>query len=78
VPEKAKACPECGSCEETGWSDSGKCDSLGIPDDSFDYNEFVENEFGPKKSGAQAPAVFWRIVAVVLLIAAILLFLQIK
>jgi uncharacterized membrane protein YvbJ len=70
VPERAKACPECGSCEETGWSESAKCDALGIPDESFDYNEFVENEFGAKKSGTQGPSILWKIVAVIVLIAA--------
>ena len=74
VPAKAKACPECGSCEETGWSDSAKCDALGIPDDSFDYNEFVENEFSPKKASPQGLAVFWKVVAIVVLLSALFFF----
>jgi hypothetical protein len=78
VPERAKACPECGSCEETGWSDSAKCDALGIPDDSFDYNEFVENEFGDKKAVRQGPPLFWRIVAALVLLAALFLFWRFK
>jgi hypothetical protein len=66
VPEKAKACPECGACEETGWSDEAKADALGIPDDSFDYDEYVKREFegeNPKrKFGA-----LWVVTAIVLL-----------
>ena len=66
VPPKAKACPECGACEETGWSDEARADALGIPDDTFDYDEYVKREFegeNPKrKFGA-----LWFITAVVLL-----------
>lgn len=46
VPDHAKACPECGSCEETGWSDKAYADNLGIPDDEFDYENFIKEEFG--------------------------------
>jgi len=46
VPRRAKACPECGADEKTGWSDTAHADNLGIPDENFDYNEFVKDEFG--------------------------------
>jgi uncharacterized membrane protein YvbJ len=45
LPRKAKACPECGSDENTGWSDSAYAGRLGIPDEDFDYNRFVQEEF---------------------------------
>ena len=65
VPRRARACPECGSDESTGWSDSAHAQSLDLPDEEFNYDEFVEREFGrPKKSRRQ---LFWWIVAVVLL-----------
>jgi hypothetical protein len=53
VPPKAKACPGCGSDEKTGWSDSAHADNLGIPDENFDYDKFVKEEFGsvPKPRG---------------------------
>ena len=47
VPRNAKSCPACGSDEETGWSDSAHADHLGIPDENFDYDQFVQEEFGP-------------------------------
>ena len=47
VPPRAKACPECGADESTGWSDSAQADRLGIPDDNFDYDRFVKEEFAP-------------------------------
>jgi hypothetical protein len=51
VPERARACPHCGADESTGWSDSAKCQRLGIPDDEpFDAEEFAEEEFGEPRS----------------------------
>ncbi|MFH1023537.1 MAG: zinc ribbon domain-containing protein [Planctomycetota bacterium] len=32
VPERAKACPECGSDEKTGWSPDTLYDGLDLPD----------------------------------------------
>ncbi|HVY70812.1 MAG TPA: zinc-ribbon domain-containing protein [Verrucomicrobiae bacterium] len=49
IPERARACPECGSCEETGWSDRAHTERLGLPDEEFDYNRFVREEFGERK-----------------------------
>ena len=49
VPQGAKACPECGACDETGWSDRTRYDGLDLPDDAFDYNEFSRRECGQAK-----------------------------
>jgi hypothetical protein len=71
VPPKAKACPECGADEQTGWSDKAHADNLGLPDEEFDYHEFVEREFGsgkPKPSGVN-----WLWWSVALLLLAVLL-----
>jgi hypothetical protein len=68
VPANARACPECGSDEETGWSDKAREQELGVPDDDFNYEEFVKEEFG--KEGEVRPrgiARFWWVVAVILL-----------
>jgi hypothetical protein len=46
VPANARACPECGADEETGWSERAQAQRLGLPDDEFDYDEFVKEEFG--------------------------------
>ena len=45
VPVGATACPECGSDESTGWSERARYDSLDLPDENFDYEEFVKREF---------------------------------
>lgn len=46
VPRNARACPECGADEKSGWSEEAYADSLGLPDDKFDYDQFVKDEFG--------------------------------
>lgn len=69
IPRKAKACPECGSCEETGWSDEAQTGALGLPDDSFDYDKFVENEFGNDKPVPRGIKPIWWVTAVLLLFA---------
>jgi hypothetical protein len=71
VPAKAKACPHCGACDKTGWKDDS-ADGLDLPDEDFDYDKFVAEEFGtPQK--AKGPALIWKITAIVLLIVTILL-----
>lgn len=70
IPEKAKACPECGSCEETGWSEAAAADSLGLPDPQFDYDEFVQREFGGKEGARRRPVrLLWWFTAVAVLLA---------
>ena len=41
VPANAKACPACGADEKTGWSEEAYVGGLNLPDESFDYDEFV-------------------------------------
>jgi hypothetical protein len=50
VPRNAKACPECGADENTGWSEDSYAGNLGIPEESFDYEDFVKREFNSDKS----------------------------
>jgi hypothetical protein len=67
VPAKAKACPECGADEQTGWSDAGRADSLGIPSEDFDYDDYVKREFEGEKPRGKFGAV-WIVTAIVLLL----------
>ena len=68
VPPNAKACPECGSDEETGWSEQARAQELGLPDDQFDYDQFVKEEFGGENHGSRVRphgiSWFWWMVAV--------------
>lgn len=43
VPDKARACPHCGSDDRTGWSDSIYLDGVDLGDD-FDYEETLRRE----------------------------------
>jgi hypothetical protein len=67
VPANAKACPECGSDEQTGWSEEARVGGLDLPDENFSYDEFVKNEFGGGKPIPRGIPWFWWIIAVLLL-----------
>ncbi|MEZ5276126.1 MAG: zinc ribbon domain-containing protein [Opitutaceae bacterium] len=69
VPPGARACPGCGADERTGWGDDDASGSVDLPDDdAFDYDAFVEREFG---GGARPPGIrtIWWVTAIVLIIA---------
>jgi predicted nucleic acid-binding Zn ribbon protein len=67
VPAKAKACPECGADEKTGWSDQTVYDGTGIEDpDEFDYDEFVRREFGAGQRRSRRAWLWWITAAVIL------------
>ena len=68
VPPKDKACPGCGSDEKTGWSDSAHADNLGIPDESFDYGEFLKEEFG-RRAKPRGIHWLWWLTALVLVLS---------
>ena len=53
VPPSARACPECGADEASGWSEHAQAQRLGIPDDEFDYDEYVKEEFGSPQGPAE-------------------------
>jgi hypothetical protein len=69
VPPQAKACPECGSCEQTGWSERATYDRLELPAEDFDYEDFVKREFGPAQPKPRRIWWFWWAVAVAVLAA---------
>ena len=75
VPRDAKACPECGSDEQTGWSEQAVASGLGLPDDSFDYDRFVREEFGERHAVPDRVGWRWWVVAalVLLILAGILM-----
>lgn len=68
ISPNAKVCPECGSCEETGWGEKAHADNLGLPDEDFDYDDFVKREFGDKKPVPRGLGWFWWLVALILLV----------
>jgi zinc-ribbon domain len=67
IPRNAKVCPECGSDEQTGWSDSASAGNLDLPDENFDYNKFVKEEFSSQSPKPNHISWFWWIVALLVL-----------
>ena len=76
VPRGAKACPECGSCEETGWSEEASSGGLDLPDEEFDYDDFTKREFGGDKRPPSGVSPLWWLVAVAVVILFVLLLLR--
>lgn len=68
VPPRALACPECGADHNSGWKED-YLDGVDLPDEEFNYDDFVKQEFGGKIKPAISPV--WWVTAVVLLIALI-------
>lgn len=69
VPKDAKACPECGSDERTGWSEEAATGGLDLPEEHFDYEDFVEREFGAQGPVPRGVGWFWWAIGLALLIA---------
>ena len=68
VPGNALACPECGADHRSGWKvEADHYDAIDLPDDKFDYDEFVKQEFGasPKPPGIKS---IWWITAIILIV----------
>lgn len=66
IPCGAKACPQCGSDEETGWSEEALVSGLDLPEGNFNYNDFVKREFGGKTRNPVPRGLhwFWWLVAI--------------
>ena len=73
MPRNAKACPECGADEETGWSEEAKSQGLGLPDEHFDYEDFVKRELDQEGPAPRGIHWFWWVVAIAVMIGLVLL-----
>ncbi len=76
VPRDARSCPECGSDEQTGWSQETRADGLDLPEENFDYEDFVAREFGSRKPLPRGIHWFWWVIALVVLAAFLALWLR--
>jgi len=69
VPRKAKACPECGACDNTGWANEAGYESANLKEQEFDYDDFVVREFGDGgRPRAKKLHFIWVLVAVFLIL----------
>ena len=75
VPRQARCCPQCGADERTGWSEEACVSRLDLPDDSFDYDDFVKREFSGAEVKPRGISWAWWLTAVVLLIVGLWFFL---
>ncbi|MDW8309182.1 MAG: zinc-ribbon domain-containing protein [Verrucomicrobiales bacterium] len=75
VPRGAKACPECGSDEQTGWSEQARYDGLDLPEEEFDHEDFVRREFGSPSPIPRGVHWFWWWVAAGLVVGLLWLWL---
>ncbi len=68
VPERARACPDCGADHQTGWNEEATAgDGLDLPDQDFDYDAYIKREFG----AAPKPAPVKQIWIVALVVAVV-------
>ncbi len=74
VPPDALACPECGADHNSGWrEDADTYDAVDLPDEGFNYEEFVKREFGSSLKPAAIKPVWW-ITAILLIVAFIVIY----
>src|SRR6266571_8429298 len=74
VPRRALACPQCGADHNSGWrEDADTYDGVDLPDEGFNYEEFVKQEFGSSPKTAAIKPVWW-ITAILLIIAFIVIY----
>ena len=59
----ARACPACGSDEQTGWSERALTDSLDLTDEEFSHDEFVRREFSGSEKIPRGIHWLWWLVA---------------
>lgn len=73
VPPRALACASCGADHRSGWrEDAAIHNGTDLPDDDFDYDEFVRREFGGSARPAGLKPLWWA-TAIVLLVVFVLL-----
>lgn len=77
VPRRSLACPNCGADHNSGWRDDADSeDGLDLPDNDFDYNEFVRREFGQQLKPAGIKPIWWITAIVLVLLSVVLFFLR--
>ena len=63
------ACDCCGACERSGWrAESDVYDGVDLPDEDFNYDDFIAKEFGEGSAKRSMKNVWWW-VGVILAIA---------
>jgi len=71
IPARAKACPECGADERTGWAEQSIYDGLDLPEESFSDESIDAEATAARERGRQVTQWFWRGVGLLVLAALI-------
>ena len=76
VPPRVLACPECGADHNSGWrEDAESYDGLDLPEDNFNYDDFVQREFASGLKPAGIKTIWWITAIIVLIVSLALYFL---
>lgn len=76
VPRSALACPECGADHNSGWREGAETyEGLDLPDEDFDYDQFVREEFGSSIKPAGIKTIWWLTAILVIIVSVALYFL---
>ena len=60
IPRNALACPECGADYNSGWrEDAHTYDAVDLPDEDFNYDEFVRQEFESSPKPGAIKTIWW-------------------
>lgn len=65
LPPRAKACPECGADERTGWRGASVYDGLDLPDEA--WRDGDEADPAPQRARVNGLPWYWWLVGVLLL-----------
>ncbi len=77
VPRSARACPECGADEKSGWNEESTVhDGLDLPDESFDYEETLKEQGLRRRHKPKGVSGLWWLVGIGVLVALIYLALR--
>jgi hypothetical protein len=76
VPRNARACPGCGADEKSGWNpDAHIQDGLDLPDQEFNYEDFIKEEFGRGGSKSGKHLLLAAVATIMLIVFLVLYFL---
>jgi hypothetical protein len=60
VPSQARACPECGADEKTGWNEEAtEYDGLDLPDESTEYRDEVPSQSDDPQKWSRPKGLPW-------------------
>jgi hypothetical protein len=69
IPRGAKACPECGADERTGWRESSIYDGVELPDSAFDSDDDEAGERTRRRpNNVNGIAWYWWLVGLALIL----------